>query len=156
MNAHSDGRGHAESLVSALGAQLGIPRLALEQDNTVTLSFNEEALTLGYDNASDGLTLFSLVDRIPGPLGPEGLAGLIELNTDLFGREQSCLLYNQTTLLVGALYRVDAWTVKSDGLLPWIDSCVESLGRMREEIWVLLGADRAEKDEDDGETVIRL
>ncbi|MGJ0505565.1 MAG: type III secretion system chaperone [Methylocystis sp.] len=149
MSGNIDSRQHAESLITSLGQQVGIPKLAFEKDKSVVLSFNEQMVTVSYDEKVDALTLFGLADRLPGQLGAEGLARLMALNAEMFQREQACILYNQTTLLVALLFRVDAWSMKSDGILPWIDRCIETIEASRERVWELLGADREKMDSDD-------
>lgn len=149
MSGNIDSRQHAESLITSLGRQVGIPKLAFEKDNSVVLSFNEQMITLTYDEKVDALTLFGLADRLPGQLGAEGLARLMALNAEMFQREQACILYNQTTLLVALLFRVDAWSMKSDGILSWIDRCIETIEASRERVWELLGADREKMDSDE-------
>lgn len=158
MPAHSkiDARRRADNLVSALGRAVGLPDVALDANNSVSLSFNDDRITLTYEQELDGFALFTLADRLPGPLGLQGLVGLMEFNEELFFEKQAHVLYNEWTLMVAALFRVDASTLKADSILPWIDQCLVTLGTIRERIWELIGADREAYAEDgEGTTTIR-
>lgn len=150
-NAMRDGREDANRLIKGLGDQLGIPGLRFEEDDACVLSFNEQMITLSYDKAVDNLSLFAMLDRVPGPFGPEGMAGLMELNAELFDREQATVVYNQTTLLVGQLFRTGASSLRTEQLLPWIDRCLVTIEETREKIWELLGADRQTPGGESGE-----
>lgn len=140
------------ALISALGREVGIPTLSLDQDGSVGLSFDDDVITLTYDSGSDGFSLFILADRLPGPFGPEGVSGLMALNKQLFHEAQAHVLYNERTLLVAALFRVDLWSLEPNTILPWIDRCRETTGTIRERLWELLGADRQKPADDTDET----
>lgn len=151
-NSSIDARRRADELISALGREVGIATLALDESKSVGLSFNEEAITVTYDEETDGFVLFAIADRLPGPLGPEGMAGLLAFNDELFQESVAHVLYNETTLQVAALFRVDAWSLKADSILPWIDRSLETIGVIRERVWELLGADRRKENDDPEET----
>lgn len=137
-----DIRRRAGDLVSNLGRILGLPGLALDANHSVTLSFNDQQITLTYEQEIDGFVLFALADRLPGPFGLQGLVGLMDFNAELFQEQQARFLYNETTLLVAALFRIDVWALKADALLSWIDECLVTIETIRERMWELLGADR--------------
>ncbi len=147
-----DCRQHVEGLFSDLGKQLGIAGLRLDEEGSCTLSFNEVMVTLGYDAELEGLSLFAILDRLPGPLREEGLARLMEFNATLFEQEQASLVYNQTSLLVAQLFRIDGRRLTGDDFLPWIDRCLATIESSRLAVWDFLAADRGEALPESGES----
>lgn len=148
LDSDIDMRRRAEELVSTMGRLVGLPAIALDADNSVTLTFNDEQITLTYEPESVGISLFAFIDRLPGPLGLQGMIGQMDFNEELFDEQQGRVLYNEMTLMAAALFRIDVWAPKVDGLLPWIDECLVTIGTIRERLWELLGADRVASDEE--------
>jgi hypothetical protein len=142
-------RQRAGDLVSMLGRVVGIPGLALDASNSVTLSFDDQELSLTYDPETDGWTLFASVERLPGPLGLQGVAGLMDLNAELFQERQAHVLYAELTLMVAVLFRNEGWVMPADALLPWINACRTTIGMIRARLWEILGADRVAVEEEE-------
>lgn len=141
-------RNRVDALFGDLGKSVGIPQLALEKDGACVLSFNDLMVTLSFDEKLEAVTFFTILDRLPGPLGAEGLAGLLALNDEMFEKERACIIYNETTLLVAQTFRIDVARLADAGLLPWIDRCIKSVETSRLAVWDLLAADRESSNDE--------
>ncbi len=73
-------RQKAETLLQEFGDYIGIPDLALDENNLCSLSFDDLVISISYREVADQLALYADIGLLPAPPPASALIMLLEAN----------------------------------------------------------------------------
>jgi hypothetical protein len=113
-------RQHVDSLVSALGDDVGIEGLSLTTDDRCGLSFDGMDVELAFDSESKTLFLSTLLEDLETPLDRDAMVRLMDLNGVLFNHHSSCITYDRIALEILQFCRLSATSLSKERFLGWV------------------------------------
>jgi hypothetical protein len=124
-------RQHVDSLVSALGDDVGIEGLSLTTDDRCGLSFDGIDVELAFDSESKTLFLSTVLEDLDAPLDRDAMVRLTDLNGVLFNHHSSCIAYDRNALEILQFCRVAATSLSQERFLGWVMRSIAAIEATR-------------------------
>lgn len=140
-------RNHVDSLVAALGEDLGVPGLTLSEEAGCGLSFDEIDIDLAFERESATLFISTLLDELGAPLDRDALVRISDLNGVLFNHESSCISYDRESLKIFQSCRIAATSLSKERFLSWVSRSVNAIETTRDAVRNALVAPTDEPEE---------
>ncbi|GLI93339.1 type III secretion system chaperone [Methylocystis echinoides] len=114
-------RQHVDTLVSALGDEVGLPGLSLDEEGACELTFENTAIALFFDNQRGALYIATTLEKLDAPLGRDAVRRLVETDAVLFSHETSGVVYDRDELKILQLFRIRAANLLRERFLDWVE-----------------------------------
>jgi hypothetical protein len=100
-----EGKENLELFLRELGETVGIPELALDEEDSCVLSFDEIVVNMQYVEADDGLIMFSNLGRVPEENRVDLFEEMLEANFSGTIQGGAELFYVKETDSAGLIFR---------------------------------------------------
>ena len=99
-----DRKDQVDGLITGFGKLIGIPELALDEENGCTLGFDDQVISFRFHDEKDVLVLFSELGKVPKDNAEPLYRELLEANfnrDELDGSALSCCRASDSIVLIG-------------------------------------------------------
>jgi hypothetical protein len=126
-------RQHVDALVAALGEDVGLPGLSLEE-GACELIFGNTTITLVFDEESGALHILTLLEKLDAPLDRDAIVRLAQTDAILFSHEMSGVVYDRDALQILQRFRITAANLLKERFLEWVQRSLETIDVTRDAV----------------------